>query len=115
MAALADLAALLGFFDAAAFLAEAAFASLLAALFARDAVPASRLFRFRFKGFATTLFIFALIVLRRTRAFDAGLLFPTRLRTMDEDASLEVRFEAGFNLAAGPVFFVFDFVVFFDL
>jgi hypothetical protein len=107
--------ALLGLFDAAVFLAEAAFASLFAAVRVRDAVPASGLFRFRFKGFATTFFIFARTVLRATRTLDAGFVLPTRFRTLDEDARLEARFDAIFALGAGPVFFVFDFVVFFDL
>jgi len=107
--------ALFGLFDAAVFLAEAAFASLFAATRVRDAVPALGLFRFRFKGFATTFFIFARIVLRATRALDAGFVLPTRLRTLDEDAPLEARFDAIFALETGPVFFVFDFVVFFAL
>ena len=114
MAAAALFKALLGLFVAAGFLAEAAFASLFAAPRVRDAVPAPGLFRFRFEGFATLFFIFARIVFRAARALDVGLLLPTRLRTRDEDASL-VRFDAVFALEAGLVFFVFDFVVFFDL
>ena len=115
LAALALLAALAGLFEAAAFLAEAAFASFFAATRARDAVAASEVFRFRLEGFATTFFIFARVVLRAVRALAADLLLPTRLRTPDEDVSLETRFDAGFALEAGRVFLVFDFVVFFDL
>jgi hypothetical protein len=54
------------------------------------------------------------MVFRAARALEAGLLLPARLRTLDEDASLERCFDAGFALEAG-LFFVFDFVVFFDL
>ena len=104
--------ALLGLLDDAGFLAEAAFASLFAAPRVRDTVPAPGFFRFRFKGFATIFFIFARIVFRAARALDAGLLFAARLRTLDGD--LEARLDAVFALEAGLVFFVFDFVVFFD-
>jgi hypothetical protein len=107
--------ALLRLFDAATFLAGTVLAGLLAAPRARTATPTLEPFRFRFKGLATMLFIFARTVLRATRPPDPDLLLPTRFRTLDEDASLEVRFDAGFARAAGPVFFVFDFVVFFDL
>ena len=72
------------------------------------------LFRFRFEGFATIFFILARIVFRATRALDAGLFLPARLRTLDEEAGL-ARFETVFALEAGLVFFVFDLVVFFDL
>jgi len=117
LAAVLLFTSLLRLFDAPVFLAGAAFASLFAAARGRDAVPESELFRFRFKGFATTFFIFARMALRATRAFDAGLVLPTRLRTLDADAdaSLEMRFDAVFALEAGADFFVFDFVVFFDL
>jgi hypothetical protein len=115
LTAVALFTALLGLFDAAGFLAEAAFASLFAAPRLRDAVPAPGLFRFRFEGFATIFFIFARMVFRAAVALDAGLLLPTRLRTLDEDASLELRFDAVFALEAGLVFLVFDFIVFFDL
>jgi hypothetical protein len=53
--------------------------------------------------------------LRATRAFDAGLLLLTRLRTLDGEAAFVVRFDLGFALEAAPVFFVFELVVFFDL
>jgi hypothetical protein len=53
--------------------------------------------------------------LRATRVFDAGLLLLTRLRTLDGEAALVVRFDLGFALEAAPVFFVFELVVFFDL
>jgi hypothetical protein len=115
LAALAFLTALAGLLDAVAFLAEAAFASFLAATRARDAVAASEVFRFRFEGFATTFFIFARMVLRAVRAFAANLPLAARFRIPDEDVSFETRFDAGFALEAGLVFFVFDFVVFFDL
>lgn len=55
------------------------------------------------------------MVFRAARSLGAGLLLPARLRTLDEDTALERRFDAGFALEAGLVFFVFDFVVFFDL
>ena len=100
-------------FDAAGFLAEAAFASLFAE--PRAPVPAAGLFRFRFEGFAAISFIFARMVFDAVLALEAGLLLPARLRTLDEDATLEMRLDAGFALEAGLVFFVFDFVVFFDL
>ena len=102
-------------FDAAGFLAEAALASLFAEPRALDAVPAAGLFRFRFEGFAAISFIFARMVFDAVLALEAGLLLPARLRTLDEDATLEMRLDAGFALEAGLVFFVFDFVVFFDL
>jgi hypothetical protein len=75
------------------------------------------LFGFRFEGFATSSFSLArivLLVLRATLAFEAGLLLPTRFRRLDEDTLLEVRFETDFALEVGPVFFVFELVVFFD-
>jgi hypothetical protein len=53
--------------------------------------------------------------LRATCVFDAGLLLLTRLRTLDGEAALVVRFDLGFALEAAPVFFVFELVVFFDL
>jgi hypothetical protein len=53
--------------------------------------------------------------LRATRVFDAGLLLLTRLRTLDGEAALVVRFDLGFALEAAPVFFVFEPVVFLDL
>jgi len=116
LAAVALFTTLRGPFDAAGFLAGAAFASLFAAPRVRDALPAAELglFRFRFEGFATIFFIFARIVFRAARALDVGFLLPTRLRTLDEDASL-TRFDAAFALEADLVFFAFDFVVFFDL
>jgi len=43
------------------------------------------------------------------------LLFPIRLRTLDEEARLGARFGVDFALDAGSVFFVFDLVGFFDL
>ncbi|HTZ66922.1 MAG TPA: hypothetical protein VMB83_05535 [Roseiarcus sp.] len=104
--------ALLGLFGVAVFLAEAAFASLFAAVRVRDTLAAPELFRFRFKGFATTLFIFARIVFRPTLELGAGLALPTRLRTLDEP--LEERFGAVFGLEAGPVFLIFDLAGFFD-
>jgi hypothetical protein len=60
-------------------------------------------------------FILARIVFGATRPVDAGLRLPTRLRTLDDDAFLEALFDAVFALEAGLTFFVFDFVVFFDL
>jgi len=53
--------------------------------------------------------------LRAALVFDAGLLFPIRFRTLDEEIRLAVRFGGVFALDAGPVFFVFDLVGFFDL
>ena len=55
------------------------------------------------------------MVFRAARALDAGLRLPARLLPLDEDASFGVRFDAVFALEAGLAFFVFDFVVFFDL
>jgi hypothetical protein len=107
--------ALLGLFAAAVFLAEAAFVSRFAAPRARDGISVPELFRFRFEGFGTMLFIFARIVLRTTRALDRDLPSPTRLRALDEEASLEARFGAVFALEAGLAFFAFDFAVFLDL
>jgi hypothetical protein len=98
-------------FDAAGFLVEAA----LASLFAEPRAPEAGLFRFRFEGFAAISLIFARMVFDAVLALEAGLLLPARLRTLDEDATFEMRFDAGFALEAGLVFFVFDFVVFFDL
>jgi hypothetical protein len=106
---------LLGRLEAAGLRAEVAFASLFAAPRARGAVPALGLFRFPFEGFATILFIFARIVLRVARALDAGLPLLARLRTLDEDGSFELRFDAAFALEAAPDFFIFDLVVLFDL
>jgi hypothetical protein len=56
-----------------------------------------------------------LLVLRATRVFDAGLLLPTRFRTLDEGAAFVVRFDLDFALEAAPVFFVFALVVFLEL
>jgi hypothetical protein len=53
--------------------------------------------------------------LRATRVFDAGLLLLTRLRTLDGEAALVVRFDLGFALEAAPVFFVFELAAFLDL
>jgi hypothetical protein len=39
----------------------------------------------------------------------------TRLRTLDGEAALVVRFDLGFAREAAPVFFVFELVVFLDL
>ena len=39
----------------------------------------------------------------------------TRVRALDDEAPFAVRLDFGFALAAAPVFFVFDFVVFLDL
>jgi hypothetical protein len=114
LATFAVLVALLMLLDTA--LREAA-----AALFAPPkpcAVPTLGLFRFRFETFVTSLFILARIVLpvlRATLVFDVGLLLPTRFRPPDEDTPLAVRFDVDFALDAGPVFFAFDLVVFFDL
>ncbi len=104
-------ALLLKLFDIADFLKEAA----LANLFAEPRAPAAGLLRFRFEGFAAVSFIFARMVFGAALALEAGLLLPARLRAVDEDATLETRFEVGFAVEAGLVFFVFDFVVFFDL
>ena len=112
---MARFAPLFRLFDAAGFLVEAALASLFAEPRAPDAVPAAGLFRFRFEGFAAISFIFARMVFDAVLALEAGLLLPARLRTLDEDATFEMRFDAGFALEAGLVFFIFDFVVFFDL
>lgn len=80
-------------------------------------VPTLELFGLRFEGFVTSSFSLARIVLldlRATLAFDAGLRLPTRFRRLGEGTPLEVRFEVGFTLEAGPVFFVFELIVFFD-
>jgi hypothetical protein len=114
LAARAFLTALLGLFAAAVFL-PAAFTGLFAALCPRTAVPTSELLRFRFASFGTSFFIFSRIALRAVRALEADLLFPTRFRALGDDASLGTRFDAAFALDADPIFFVFDFVVFFDL
>jgi hypothetical protein len=53
--------------------------------------------------------------LRATRVFDAGLLLLARLRTLDGEAALVVRFDLGFAREAAPVFFVFELVAFLDL
>jgi hypothetical protein len=53
--------------------------------------------------------------LRAPRTLNAGLLLPTRFRALGEDGSFRARFDAAFALDAGPILFVFDFVVFFDL
>jgi len=82
---------------------------------ARIAVPPAELLRFRFESFDISFFVFSRIALRTTRTFDAGLLLPTRFRVPDEVASFAARFAVDFALDAGPAFFVFDFVVFFDL
>ncbi|HXE23776.1 MAG TPA: hypothetical protein VN637_02685 [Roseiarcus sp.] len=81
---------------------------------------AAELFRFRFRSLASAAFVLAragLPVLRATcrtaRAVDAGLLFATRLRALDDDA-LAGRFEVGFTRDAAPVFFVLELVGFFD-
>jgi hypothetical protein len=74
--------------------------------------------RVRFESFVTSLFILARIVLTVLPAalvFDAGLLFPIRFRTLDEETLFAVRFGVDFALDAGPVFLVFDLVGFFDL
>jgi ABC-type multidrug transport system fused ATPase/permease subunit len=74
--------------------------------------------RFRFASFAATFFVLArpvLLVLRATRVFDAVLLLLTRLRTLDEEAALVVRFALVFTVEAAPAFFVFGLVVFLDL
>jgi len=105
---------LLWLFDVEVFLADAAFANLFAAARVGDAVPALELFRFRFNGFVATFFIFARMALGATRALDAGFVLPTRLRTLDEDAPLEERFDAVFALEADGIFLIFDFAVFFD-
>jgi hypothetical protein len=104
--------ALLGLFGVAVFLAEAAFASLFAAVRVRDAVAAWEVFRFRFKDFAATVFILARTVFCPTLAWDSGLALPTRARTLG--APLEARFGAVFGPEAGPVFLIFDLVGFFD-
>jgi hypothetical protein len=74
--------------------------------------------RFGFESFVTTVLVLARIVLllfRATRVFDAGLLLLTRLRALDEAAAFGLRFDFGFALDAETGFFVFAFVVFFDL
>jgi hypothetical protein len=53
--------------------------------------------------------------LRAARALAADLLLPTRVLAFAADGSLAARFDAAFALDAGPILFVFDFVVFFDL
>jgi hypothetical protein len=108
---------LLGLFDAAAF-REAALTGLLAT--ADSCITALLLapVRFRFASFAATFFVLArpvLLVLRATRVFDAVLLLLTRLRTLDEEAALVVRFALVFTVEAAPAFFVFGLVVFLDL
>jgi hypothetical protein len=102
-------------FDAAAFRWAAA------GLFASPdpcVVATLELLRFRFASFVTSVFILALVVLlalRTTLVFDAGLLLPAWFRALDDDAPLDVRFDVDFTVDAGPVFFVFVLVVFFDL
>ncbi len=116
-AAAAVLVALLKLFDAAAF-RTAVLAGFFAALNSWVMVLTLGLVRLRFEFFVTTFFILAritLLVLRATRVFDAGLLLLTRLRTLDEEAVLGARFDLAFALEAEAVFFVFAFVVFFDL
>ena len=114
LATLALLVALFRLFDAAVFL-RAALTGLFAAPRARTAVPPAELLRFRFESFNISFFIFSRIALRATRTLDAGLFLPTRFRAPDEDASFATRFVVDFALDAGSAFFVFDFVVFFDL
>jgi len=113
LATLALLIALFRLFGAAVFL-RAALTGLFAAPCARTAVPPAELLRFRFESFDISLFIFSRIALRTTRTLDAGLLLPSRFRAPDEGA-FATRFLVDFALDAGPAFFVFDFVVFFDL
>jgi hypothetical protein len=112
LAAAAVRVALLTLFVATAF-RRTVVAGLLAA-----AAVLVELVRFRFETFVTAFFILArlvLTVLRATRLFDAGLLLLTRVRALDEEAVFGVRFDRGFALAAAPVFFFFELVVFFDL
>jgi hypothetical protein len=80
-------------------------------------VPTLELLRFRFESFVTSVFVLArvvLLALRATLVVDAGFVLPTWVRALDE-APLERRFDVDFALDAGPVFFVFVLVVFFDL
>jgi hypothetical protein len=104
-------------FDAAAF-RRAALVGLFATPGPRVVAPTLELPRFRFDNLVSTFFILArivLLVLRATREFDAGLLFATRFRALDEDGPLEARFEVCFTRDADPVLFIFDLVGFFDL
>jgi hypothetical protein len=104
-------------FDADAF-RRAASADLFAAPDPRVVAPTPELLRFRFDSLVPTFFTLARIVflvLCATRAFDAGLLFPTRFRALDEGGPLEARFEVCFTRDAGPVLFIFELVGFFDL
>jgi hypothetical protein len=73
------------------------------------------LLRFRFESFGISFFIFSRIALRAACTLDAGLLLPTRFRALGEDGAFRAGFDAAFALDAGPILFVFDFVVFFDL
>jgi hypothetical protein len=117
LAAAAALVVLLGLFDAATF-REAALAGLLAAADSRLIGLPLGLIRFRFASFVATFFVLArtvLLVLRATRVFDAVLLLLARFRTLDEEAALVARFAFVFAVAAAPVFFVFELVVFLDL
>ena len=117
LAAAAVLVVLLGLFDAATF-REAALAGLLAAADSRVKGLPLGLVRFRFASFVATFFVLArtvLLVLRATRVFDAVLLLVARVRTLDEEAALVVRFALVFAVEAAPAFFVFELVVFLDL
>jgi hypothetical protein len=103
-------------FAAAAFRA-AALAAFFAAVTRATALTLV-VIRFRFESFVATVFALArvvFVVLRAPRVFDAVLLFVTRIRALDDEAPFVVRLDFGFALAAAPVFFVFDFVVFLDL
>jgi hypothetical protein len=117
LAAAAALVVFLGLFDAATF-REAALAGLLAADDSCVMGLPLALVRFRFASFVATVFVLArtvLLVLRATRVFGAVLLLRARFRTLGEEAALVVRFALVFALAAAPVFFVFELVVFLDL
>jgi hypothetical protein len=117
LAAAAVLVALLTLFVAAGFRRTAA-AGLFAAPDSRVTALTLELVRFRFESFVTAFFILArlaLVVLRATRVFDAGLLLLARVRALDEGAPFSGRFSLGFALEAAPVFFFFELVVFFDL
>jgi hypothetical protein len=125
LAAAAALVVLLGLFDAATTFREAAPAGLLAAADSRVIGLPLGLVRFRFASFVAAFFVLArtvLLVLRATRVFDAvfrvfdaALLLLARVRTLDEEAALVVRFALVFAVEAAPAFFVFELVVFLDL
>ena len=82
-----------------------------------DFFAATEVADLRFGSFAATVFVFArtvLLALRVALVFEADLLFVTRLLALDKAALFAVRLTFGFELEAGPNFFVFDLVVFLD-